>query len=118
MTTRTACRDCGRKHLSQAKLKLSQAKVLLKEAFQGYPEHFELTFEHMKNAEDDLWAAHDLYWDCMGHMAEASDELVAEYGEMANTIRDARLLLQNDPNYAPDFDGMRRAITLLPEPPL
>ena len=116
MTTRTACRDCGRKHLSQAKLKLSQAKVLLKEAFQGYPEHFEFAFEQMKDAEDQVWEAHDLYWDAMGHMAEASDELVAEYGEMANTIRDSRLLLQNDPNYSPDFDGMRRAITLLPEP--
>lgn len=110
---RTACMDCGRKHLGQAKLLLGQAKILLKEAWQGYPEHFELCFDRMEGASAELWLAHDKFHDCMAHMAEAADELVSKYAELANRIRDERLKLQDDPNYWPDFDGLRRAVTLL-----
>ena len=110
--SRTACSDCGRKHLGQAKLLLGQAKILLKEAWQGYPEHFELCFDRMEEASNELWLAHDKYWDCMAHMAEASDEVVEKFAEIANLIRSERLKLQEDPNYWPDFDGLRRKLTI------
>lgn len=81
----------------------------------GYPEHWEFSFEHMQNAEAKLWDAHDKYWDSMGHMSEASDELVTEYAVLANEVRDERIAFQDDPNYVPDFEGLRRKVTLLEE---
>jgi len=114
---RTACRDCSRKHLTQAKLELSQAQILMTEAFQGYPQHFEMVFDHMENADELLWKAHDHWWDCMGHMAEASDEIVEQCAVLANDIRAARLEVQRDPNHWPDFNGLRRRVTLLTDSP-
>lgn len=65
---RPSCTNCARKHLAQA-------IVLLQEAHQGYPEH---------------------YWLAMGHLAEASDELVRDYPEAANLVRDQRKALELD----------------------
>ena len=113
---RTACKDCSRKHLTQAKLDLTKAQILMKEAFQGYPAHFEMVFERMADASEALWLAHDHWWDCMGHMAEAADEIVERCAATANAIRDERLQVQADPNYWPDFNGLRRRITLLEDP--
>jgi hypothetical protein len=56
---RPTCTYCARKHLAQA-------LVLLQEAQQGYPEHV---------------------WFAIGHLAEASDELVQDFPDMANEIR-------------------------------
>jgi len=60
---RPSCTSCGRKHLAQA-------LVLMSEVPRGYPEHA---------------------WIAIGHMAEAEDELVKDYPEMANQIRDERV---------------------------
>lgn len=109
---RTPCADCGRKHLSQAKLLLSQAAILWNEMFQGYPEHFSICLDRLEGAGEKLWRVHDRYWDSMGHMAEASDELVVKWPIIANAIRDERLRLQDDPNHRPDFNKLRRMITL------
>lgn len=63
---RPSCTYCARKHLAQA-------LILLQESVQGYPEH---------------------YWLAMGHLAEASDELLQAYPALANTIRDQRKKLE------------------------
>jgi hypothetical protein len=54
---------------------LSQAGILIMEARQGYPFH---------------------RWWALGHMAEASDELVADYEELANEIRELRKMYEDD----------------------
>jgi len=68
---RPSCLNCARKHLAQA-------EILLHESKQGYPEHF---------------------WLCMGHMAEAADELLRDYSELADHVRNERKLLEDDPEY-------------------
>lgn len=64
---RVTCLNCARKHLAQA-------SILMMEAEQGYPLHA---------------------WLAMGHMAEAADELVARYPEMANIIRENRKIYEH-----------------------
>jgi hypothetical protein len=73
-----------------------QALVLLGEANQGYPEHFFLA---------------------IGHLAEASDELVQQYPDQANTIRKERLKLWLDRNYAPPLLDLAMELDALPETP-
>jgi len=71
---RDSCLLCCLKHIGQA-------VVLLLESRQGYPEH--------------VWLA-------AAHMAEASDEMVADYPKIAAMIRSERLMLMDDPdNYSP-----------------
>ena len=65
---RHACLFCAMKHVVQA-------GILTMEAKQGYPLH---------------------RWWALGHLAEASDELVADYEEMANEIREYRKLAEED----------------------
>ena len=65
---RDSCTDCCRKHLAQA-------MVLILEANKGYPEHA---------------------WLAVGHMAEAEDEMLEKYPEIANQIRDARVAMMED----------------------
>lgn len=60
---RPSCIDCARKHVSQA-------EVLMSEALKGYPEHA---------------------WLAIGHLAEAEDEMLAEYPGMVEIIRSHRL---------------------------
>lgn len=71
---RPVCLNCARKHLAQA-------DILMMEAAMGYPLHA---------------------WYAMGHMAEASDELVAEYPDVANEIREVRKLYEEAVNAAED----------------
>ncbi len=63
---RPTCTYCARKHLAQA-------AILVGEARMGYPEH--------------LWLA-------VGHMAEAAEELIGTYPDMANLIRMHRKQLE------------------------
>lgn len=62
---RPACRDCVLKHISQA-------IVLLTESEKGYPIH---------------------RWLAVGHLAEAEDESVAEWLDISEAVRTARLLI-------------------------
>lgn len=87
---RPACLFCARKHLAQA-------AVLLGEAANGYPEH--------------VWLA-------IGHMAEASDELIASYPDLAREIRAARKPLETSPAGAPthvDIMGLIRKVSRIEE---
>jgi hypothetical protein len=68
---RPSCLNCARKHLAQA-------EILLHESKQGYPDHF---------------------WLCMGHLAEAADELLRDHQNLADQIRNERKLLEDDPEY-------------------
>ncbi len=65
---RLSCLLCATKHVAQA-------AILTMEARQGYPLH---------------------RWWALGHLAEASDELVADYEEKANEIREYRKLFEDD----------------------
>lgn len=60
---RPSCLDCCRKHLSAA-------LVLSLEVLQGYPIHS---------------------WIVIGHLNEASDEVIKDYPELADKIREERL---------------------------
>lgn len=73
---RHSCLFCAMKHVVQA-------GILMMEAKQGYPLH---------------------RWWALGHLAEASDELVADYEEMANTIREYRKNYEEDENVQLPFN--------------
>jgi len=75
---REFCPKCAVKHLGQA-------HVLSKEIKKGYPEH---------------------YWIALAHMAEAEDELVSEFEEMADLVRVERKAWEDDPAYRVDFLGL------------
>lgn len=75
MEPRKTCILCACKHLAQA-------RALLLELKKGYPEHF---------------------WFSLGNLAEAEDELVVEFPELANRIRGERKQLEMYPKYMPDF---------------
>ncbi len=72
METRKSCLDCCLKHLGQA-------IVLLMESKKGYPAHKYIA---------------------LGHLAEAEDESIDSFEELANEIRDTRVSIQdgNEPN--------------------
>lgn len=36
---------------------------------------------------------------CMGNMSEAEDELLKDYPELSNAVRNERKLLEDDPSY-------------------
>jgi len=54
---------------------VTQAGILAMEAQQGYPTH---------------------RWWALGHLAEASDELIADYPEKANELREYRKQYEDD----------------------
>jgi hypothetical protein len=71
---RPTCLDCCRKHIAQA-------IVLLNESKMGYPNH---------------------RWLAVGHLAEASEESIGEYEDLAQLLRGERLSLMDNPDYLPD----------------
>jgi hypothetical protein len=87
--TRPSCKNCACKHLSQARAIISEK--------QKAPE-----YRHY-------------YWFAMGHIAEAEDELVRSYPQMAAVIRAERLKLEHDPNYLISFESLVDAVTSLPD---
>jgi len=72
---RPACADCARKHISQA-------IILIQESQQGYPAH---------------------RWLAVGHLAEAADESLGEWPQIAAELREERLELMSDPMYVPNL---------------
>jgi hypothetical protein len=111
------CFDCTLKHLSRA-------KILHEEFLTGYPDHKKLMFNELTEGNKDLEQAYLIYMDSIAQLDMASCELVGdmsklpeEWGiemiELANEIRNARLLFQDDPTRAPDFDALRIAVKRL-----
>ncbi len=79
--------NCARKHLAQA-------SILMMEAKQGYPLH---------------------EWFAMGHMAEAGDELLLDFPELATEIRTHRKLYEDNRDYPVPIEELIEAITELDE---
>jgi len=84
---RPTCLDCALKHISQA-------TILLSESRQGYPAH---------------------RWLAVGHLAEASDELIADYPVEANEIRIVRLSIMDGTARIPDVVKIIEKIDALDE---
>ena len=87
MDMRPSCLNCSRKHLAQA-------EILLHESKQGYPEHF---------------------WLCMGHLAEAADELLTDYPQLAEQVRNERKLLEEDDDYQIPIVDLIMAVSAVAE---
>lgn len=84
---RPSCQDCARKHLAQA-------SVLMGEAHMGYPEH---------------------RWLAIGHLAEAAEELLQSWPDMANQVRAHRKRLELDSRYqVPVMDLIQQVGKLSP----
>jgi len=84
---RTTCLDCAWKHLSQAFVNLREAK-------QGYPQFKSLV---------------------VGHLAEASDELLDKYPKFANEIRQHRLQFMENHNYLIPFKELLEKVCAMRE---
>jgi len=91
------CPRCTMKHLGQAKalaklarLLLAEARVLGFEALKGYPHH---------------------YWDALGHMAQAEDEILVIMPKEAEMIRKARKVWEADEHRCPDFRKLMYAVS-------
>jgi hypothetical protein len=98
---RESCLDCARKHVGKARTKVIESKL-------GYPRHA---------------------WYACAEMGEAEDELVKDHPDLAEAVREQRLVLQDslddattsdadgnliiDPTRIdiPDFDGLMDVLT-------
>jgi hypothetical protein len=76
------CLDCVRKHLAQAKAKMLEYQ----KASDEFPFHFD---------------------DALGHLAEAEDESVGKYPELAKAIREERVKTLQEDNYWPNFKTLQ-----------
>jgi len=79
---RPTCTDCAIKHLAQA-------SITLQEARHGYPSHIFYS---------------------RGHMAEAEAELAKLYPVHSDIVRRERKLLEQNPEYTPDFMALMEKI--------
>jgi hypothetical protein len=108
----TNCFDCCKKHIGRA-------KIFYEEWTQGYPEHSTLMYKSFIEANKVIEEGFVLYWDSLSQLDMASNELVGhelntldkefriEIIELANKIRAARILFQEDSSKVPDFDQLR-----------
>lgn len=79
---RPTCTDCAIKHIAQA-------SILLQEARHGYPDHIFYS---------------------RGHLAEAEAELAQLYPVHSDMVRMERKLLEQNPEYTPDFTALMKQI--------
>lgn len=108
----TACFECAKKHLSRAKIFYEEWKL-------GYPEHNTLMYKSFIEANKTLEEGYSLFWDALGQLDMSACELIgyelsdlqsdaqAEMIELANKIRSARLLFQEDSTKVPDWNNLR-----------
>lgn len=105
------CCDCTKKHLSRA-------KILFEEWHQKYPEHGTMMYNQFIEANRDIEQGYILFWDSLGQLDMASSELVGNIMQLdegfriqiinlANEIRKARILFQQNSNNVPNFDHLR-----------
>lgn len=105
------CFDCCKKHLSRA-------KALFEEWHQKYPTHGTLMYNQFTEANKDIEEGYIIFWDSLGQLDMASEQLVGSlYGlfqgyqiniiNLANEIRKARILFQQNSNNVPNFDQLR-----------
>lgn len=108
----TACFECTKKHLSRA-------KIFYEEWTLGYPEHSTLMYNSFIEANKTIEEGFSKFWDILGQLDMASCELIgyelsdlqsntqAEMIELANKIRSARILFQEDSSKVPDWNSLR-----------
>ena len=105
------CFDCTKKHLSRA-------KILFEEWHQKYPEHGTMMYNQFTEANKTIEEGYVLFWDSLGQLDMASGELIGNMMQLdqgfriqiinlANEIRKARILFQQNSNNVPDFDHLR-----------
>ena len=106
------CFECTKKHLSRA-------KALYEEWHLGYPNHSSIMYNEFIEANKDIEEGYTKYWDSLGQIDMASCELVGDnFGllpnqiqldmiELANKIRTARILFQEDSTKVPNWDQLR-----------
>jgi hypothetical protein len=105
------CFDCVKKHIGRA-------KAFYEEFQQGYPNHEPLMFTELIKSNKALEEAFMYYSDSLAQLDMASCELVGDMSdlaegyqvkiiELANEIRSARLLYQEDPTKVPNWDKLR-----------
>lgn len=113
----TNCFDCAVKHIGRA-------KILHEEFLTGYPDHKPISYDELAKGNKALEQAYLIYLDSISQLDMASCELVGklvdlpnewavEMIELANEIRAARLLYQDDSTKIPDFDELRLKIKKL-----
>jgi hypothetical protein len=107
-----SCFDCCKKHLGRA-------KVLYEEWQLGYPDHGTLMYNEFLEANKVIEEGFVLYWDTLSHLDMASCELAgynfeqldkefnAEILELANKIRSARILFQENTQNVPNWNELR-----------
>lgn len=106
------CFECCKKHITRA-------KALYEEWHLGYPDHSSLMYNEFTEANKVIEEGYVLYWDSLGQLDMGSCELVGDqFGllpnqvqiemiELANKIRSARILFQEDSTKVPDWDKLR-----------
>jgi len=105
------CFECTIKHIGRA-------KILYEEFLTGYPDHKDISFNELDKGAKDLEQAYITYLDSMSQLDMASNELIGNIVDLpknwvtsmidlANEIRAARLLCQENPNMKPNFDELR-----------
>ena len=105
------CFDCTKKHIGRAKAFYEEFKL-------GYPQHEPLMFNELIDANKALEEAFTYYSDSLAQLDMASCELVGEMTdledgwqvqmiELADLIRQQRILFQEDPTKVPEWDRLR-----------
>lgn len=112
-----SCFECSIKHIGRA-------KILFEESNLGYPEHAEIMMDELVKGNKDLEQLYLKYMDACVELDMGSSELVGnivdlnpnsatEILELANKIRQQRLLFQEDHTKVPEFDDLRLSIKKL-----
>lgn len=111
------CFNCAKKHLSRA-------KILYEEWHQNYPEHGTLLYNQFIEANKTIEQGYIMFWDSLGQLDMASNQLIGnlinlpesfqiQMINLANEIRQERILFQENSNHVPDFDKLRLNIQKL-----
>lgn len=82
----TGCLNCLYKHLAQAQI------IHEEECTNGYPRHIHRV---------------------IGHLAEASREIVAHNADLAMELRSQRIRVMDDPRYMPPYDELLEYVEVL-----
>lgn len=112
-----SCFDCAKKHISRA-------KAFYQQWLQGYPDHSSLMYKQFVTTNEVLQKGYALFWDSLAQLDMSSSQLVGniiqlsssariEIIQLANKIRIARILFQEDSTQIPKWDQLRLQIQKL-----
>lgn len=111
-----SCYECVKKHIGRA-------QAFFEEYHTGYSVHIKNLMNSLKVAEEEVQRAFLLWQKTQAQLDMASGELLGndlnedtmsrDHIQLANDIRAARLRLNQDPLYVPNFDVMLLRVQLL-----